>query len=379
MTTGNAEINILIIILFVLLVYHDKISMREKNKHRFLYRVLYFIMISLATDTIILYITNLGLFETTSIYNFLIIVNFVSMAISAYYWLIYIHNEVHQVNHCSTNKSILYSLPLIFWATLVLSSPFNHCVFFVDKTNQYTTGPFYFLKDIIIYGYILISALIAFAKYQKEKLHENQKPCLNLFIYSIILLLGKGIEMLFPWFQFAIFTIVISIVTLFLNKLKKEIFLDPLTQLYNRRQFHQCLVKNTKCIKEGKMFLVFFDINDFKIINDAFGHVEGDEALIIVSNVLKSVFSDSKAFLARYGGDEFAVILSKKEEKDILSYLKKVDYSLYEISKDLPYNLSLSMGYSIYGEDDATTIESLVQAADKKMYCNKHDKKNNLC
>ena len=377
MNTGITEINILGIILFILLIFHGKTVVQKQNNHIFFNRTIFFLIITLATEIILNFMTGTTSQGAKFIHYFLIMVYSFSTVISTYYWLIFVHNEVLHDIQCTFSCRILYILPLFFWAMVVLSSPFNHWIFFVDEKNQYIQGNFHFLQNLA-YGYILISAMISYVKYRIETILETRKLCFHLFIYSLLPLLGKIVEAIFPWIHTATIAIEISIIMLYLGNMKKEIFLDPLTQLYNRRQFQQYLIQNAKCAKKEKIFLIFFDINNFKVINDNFGHVEGDHALIMVAQVLKSVFSNSKAFLARYGGDEFAVILLK-EESEILSYLDKVESSLIEISKALPYTLSLSAGYSVYGEDDATTIESLIQAADKKMYYDKQEKKNDLC
>lgn len=378
MNTGIAEINILGIILFVLLIFHGKTAVPEQNSHKFFYAVLFFIIVTLTADTILLFMKETPLQGARFIHYFFLFIYGIATVVGAYYWLIFTHNEALPDIQCQPNVRKAYTLPLITWVFIALSSPYTHWIFIVDEKNCFTPGSFSYLQDIFIYGYIFASAFLAFIRYCKETILEQRKLCLHLFIYSMIPLLGKCVEVAFPGLNIATPTIVISIVMLYLSNLKKEIYLDPLTKLYNRRQFQLHLAQNTKLSKQGKIFLIFFDINNFKAINDKFGHVEGDKALIMVAQTLRVVFSDTNAYLSRYGGDEFAVILYK-EEKEVVSYLKQIDLSLIDISKELPYNLALSAGYSIYGEDDATTLESLVQAADRKMYCDKQKKKNSPC
>ena len=89
---------------------------------------------------------------------------------------------------------------------------------------------------------------------------------------------------------------------------------DYLTGLYNRRTFQEKF-NEVHEKKNYPMTLLMLDLNGLKLINDAFGHLKGDEALIGVSNVLKEQFKDH--FVARIGGDEFAGITTGLEISDI--------------------------------------------------------------
>ncbi|WMI80332.1 GGDEF domain-containing protein [Anaerotignum sp. MB30-C6] len=376
MNTGIAEINILGIILFVLLIFHGKTAVQEQNNHRFFYNVIFFIILTLAANTLQCFMKETTAQSAIWVHYFVIMVCSTSTALGGFYWFIFVFNEVQENPQCNSSSNLLFLLPLIIWTGVTLSSSFHHWIFYVDERNHYNQGDLYFLQNFMVYGYILASAMTSYARYRKENICEKRRIYLHLFIYSTIPLLGKALEMFFPWMRTTAPSIVISIVMLYLSMMKAEIFLDPLTKLYNRRQFQQHLLQHSNHIKSKNIFLIFFDINNFKRINDNFGHIEGDKALVIVAQILKNVFTDKNAFLARYGGDEFAVILSK-DEKEIVACLDQVEHALFEVSQCLPYKLSLSVGYSIYGEDNATTIESLVQAADKKMYCDKQERKNN--
>ncbi|MDD4842710.1 MAG: GGDEF domain-containing protein [Anaerotignum sp.] len=378
MNTGIVEINILGIILFILLMIDGKLSVQIQKNDTLFYRVIFFIILALAANTIFYYIAPLPSQRTNFFQYFIIMCHLISLEISAYYWLTFVFHELlEDVQHNPAIK-LLYFLPILFVAVMVLCSPFTHWIFYLNEKNQYIQGDLYFLQNFVVYGYILAGAMTAFLLYKKELVLEKQKMSIYLFLYSLLPLLGKEIDTLFPTVHIATATVIISIIMLYLCNLKKEVHLDPLTQLNNRRQCEQHLIQITKSSKNKIIFLIFFDINNFKRINDEFGHIEGDKALILIAQALKTVFSDTRAFIARYGGDEFAVIMAN-EDGDVISYLEKIDASLADISANLPYTLSLSVGYSVYGEDDATTIETLVQAADKKMYCDKQQKKKNLC
>lgn len=375
MNTGIAEMNILAFILFIVLLFDAKTTIQAQRNHKLFYKVIIFMIIALGAHTLLYFMGDPVFQGAKSLKYIIILTYFLSASLSAYDWLIFILHEIQPTMQRKTSSKFLYSLPLLLGAVLVLCSPFTHWIFFINEENQLVHGKLYSLQYFVIYGSIFTGTIVSFIKFQKEILLEKQKICFHLFLYSLLPLLGKGIEMLIPWFHATTPSIIISVIMFYVDRMKREISLDSLTQLNNRRQFERYLIEITKHSLDKKVSLIFFDINNFKSINDTFGHTEGDKALIAVAQVLKSVFSNTKAFLARYGGDEFAVIL-RNDENEVRSSLEKIDASLAALSAHSPYTLSLSAGYSIYGEENATTIETLIQAADKKMYYDKQEKKS---
>lgn len=377
MNTGMIELNILGIILFALLIFHGKTAIQQQQSLRFFYAVLFFLILMLVAKTLLSFVRETNSDSLIFIHHFLLITYALFSIVSAFCWLVFVHETVCGAIHSRVFFQLSSSLPLLIWCMLFFCAPLSHLVFVVNQNNQSIQGSLQSILAIIVYTYIFISALIAFIQYKKTTSLEKRNLCFHLFFCALLPLLGKGMELIFPFLNTAIPSVLSAMLLLSLHILKNEILLDPLTQLYNRRKFQNYLIQNAKRLKQENLFLIFFDINHFKSINDNFGHIEGDNALILVAQTLRTTFSDTKAFLARYGGDEFVIILPKNEE-EVLSYLNKVDLALEELSKNLPYILSLSVGYSIYGEDNKTTIEGLVQAADKKMYRDKQKKKNSI-
>jgi diguanylate cyclase (GGDEF)-like protein len=154
---------------------------------------------------------------------------------------------------------------------------------------------------------------------------------------------------------------------------------DPLTGLPNRRLLFELLQKTFEIAHRNgtKVGVIYIDLDNFKPINDQFGHFAGDHALVAVAERLKAMLRASDT-VARVGGDEFVAVLgSAKGRKDIALAARKIlDECAEPFSiEGLPYKVSLSMGIAIY-PDDGDTIERVVSAADAAMYRIKHDTKN---
>jgi diguanylate cyclase (GGDEF)-like protein/PAS domain S-box-containing protein len=113
--------------------------------------------------------------------------------------------------------------------------------------------------------------------------------------------------------------------------------------------------------------LLFIDLDKFKIINDTKGHAFGDQVLVEVSLRLKQSIRNSDT-VARIGGDEFVILLENMIDKTIMDTISRP----FKIN-DEKLTVSCSIGVSIY-PDDGITTDSLIAAADKAMYNNKHKK-----
>jgi diguanylate cyclase (GGDEF)-like protein/PAS domain S-box-containing protein len=164
------------------------------------------------------------------------------------------------------------------------------------------------------------------------------------------------------------------------EKLRTLSLVDELTGLYNRRGFLTLAEQELKManrLKRG-MFLLFTDLDDLKGINDQYGHLEGDRALLAVATVIKETFRDPD-IIARIGGDEFVVLAiegTSESSDDHLRIRLNRNLGLFNAQSEKPYSLSLSMGVVRYDPDQPPSVEGLIAEADKRMYEEKGWKKD---
>lgn len=148
------------------------------------------------------------------------------------------------------------------------------------------------------------------------------------------------------------------------------ITIDALTQVNNRYQLEKyikALFAEYDPSDGEKIYLAISDLNKFKSINDTFGHKEGDRALVIVANAMKTACGWTQAFLARYGGDEFVIIVKSEADGTIRDICRRVDEILAKASEELPYVLSTSFGIAEY-DDPSESFEKLFRRADDELY-----------
>ncbi len=154
--------------------------------------------------------------------------------------------------------------------------------------------------------------------------------------------------------------------------------LDELTAISNRRGFvslgQHAL---SMCRRHGqKASLILFDLDEFKPINDTFGHAEGDRALIAFANIMRAEFRESDVF-ARIGGDEFVALLTGTGEDKLKEVLARFESTIKQYNDEAQrgYDLKYSVGYVIRPLEGEENIEQLMAQADELMYEQKKNSK----
>jgi len=150
---------------------------------------------------------------------------------------------------------------------------------------------------------------------------------------------------------------------------------DPLTGVTNRTvmddRLHHAMDRAQRA--KSKIVLYFIDLNDFKQINDRYGHEAGDKMLIGIASALRMCLRNSDT-ISRFGGDEFVIIVEDIESDDhIQSILSAIEFAINEpiiIDDETSLTAKASIGIALY-PDDATDSDSLIKAADHAMYVRK--------
>ena len=151
-----------------------------------------------------------------------------------------------------------------------------------------------------------------------------------------------------------------------------------LTQVYNRSGFFYYAKSLRKNIRDcgRKEFLLFFDLDGLKRINDLQGHEYGDRCIREMADVLRATV-DTNDLIMRYGGDEFVVFGVCDTEEDVRKLEEKIDIEIGKRNqrKNRTYQLSVSIGHSIHDYYEMEDMNGLIEQADKEMYEEKRKKK----
>jgi len=147
------------------------------------------------------------------------------------------------------------------------------------------------------------------------------------------------------------------------KKLYHGVSKDPLTGLYNRRCFYDRIDYEIEKMKRTKLPLSFalIDIDNFKTINDTYGHLEGDKVLVELARIFKTQ-ARSGDTIVRWGGEEFAMILPETDKSGVLAFAERIR-KLVEFS-NCKYKITVCIGITtVYQEHDAEKIMSVVDRA----------------
>lgn len=160
---------------------------------------------------------------------------------------------------------------------------------------------------------------------------------------------------------------------------------DALTGVANRRYFDEVLDKEWKRAlrNHNPLTLIMVDIDCFKLYNDYYGHLEGDECIRMVAQTLKDMMSRPMDLVARYGGEEFAILLPDTNENAIIlaEQCRKVveqQRMPHAASKVSPY-VSISLGMCTLSPDQETDMSELIRKADRALYKAKESGRNRVC
>ena len=162
-----------------------------------------------------------------------------------------------------------------------------------------------------------------------------------------------------------------------MNRKFKELYVvDQMTGLYNRFGYASLSGKMFAKYK-GRVYIVYIDIDNLKLMNDEYGHEVGDKAIIGMADCIKQVF-DGDTICVRMGGDEFLVMCEYKDEESLENSEKELAEKMKEFSdkSELPIALEASIGHSFNNKRiKSTELGRMLKAADNKMYAAKKKKK----
>jgi diguanylate cyclase (GGDEF)-like protein len=171
-----------------------------------------------------------------------------------------------------------------------------------------------------------------------------------------------------------------------IKRLKEANFIDETTGIHNKRYLQIRLKEEyARARRHGiSLSTVFIDLDDFKAVNDTYGHVVGDRLLREVASILKGLCRSEDA-LVRFGGEEFVVLMSDTEGREAVTLAERIRKKISNrpfFCEGVKISLTVSIGVSSLHGDDFEYVnnpEALIDTADRAMYAVKRSGKNNTC
>lgn len=289
--------------------------------------------------------------------------------VAAILWILYVDFQVHHDG--DRIKKINYLLLIIFLINAAMSVISLHTgwYFSIDAQNLYHRGDYYWVHVAICFGMLIYSAIIiSLNKKLIKRTHFN-----SMLLFILLPMVGATIQALHYGYSLAWIGMMLSLLIIYWNIQLHGMNTDYLTGIFNRRQLDNYIKDRIRNSTEGKSFsAVLIDVNEFKNINDQFGHDVGDEALKISADIVrKSVRRDD--FVARYGGDEFFVILDINSRELLERAVARIRSNAEKFNTEgqKPYKLSFSIGYDLYDWQSSMKSSDFMKHIDTIMYNDK--------
>lgn len=249
---------------------------------------------------------------------------------------------------------------------LVTVSLFNGAVFYFDEARVYRRGPLFPVCVAILMMIVVLYEVFILA----NRKHIERKSAPTLIFFPFPPVITGILQVTFQNLPFAFSGMTLSLLILFIYTQSRNMDIDYLTGAYNRRKLDFYLQEKIRAATAERTFsAIMLDLDHFKEINDTCGHGAGDVALEGAANLLKKCFR-SEDFVARYGGDEFCVVLNISERKNLeaaVAHLKK-KLQEYNAQHRRSFSLGFSIGYSVYDVRSGMDVKQFQEEIDRLMY-----------
>lgn len=282
-------------------------------------------------------------------------------SIIGYCWCLFVEYHIHRNFKRIKKKSRILAVPLIIATILIFINLLGTGIIFdISKENVYTRGPMNFILYIFVFVYYIESIYTV----QKAKNDSILVEFFPIYFFIIPCMIGTMIQGFFFGISTIWLCVAIAFIIVYIEIQISISFIDDLSGLYNRKYMNHYLNK-LQNNKAKHVYGFLMDINDFKTINDIYGHLKGDQAIIQFGKILQhSIDKDSVAI--RMGGDEFVIFAILKSNEEALALKKHIEQNVRQFNTNStePFHLSFSIGIAKYNGN----IDTFLSAMDDSMY-----------
>lgn len=296
-----------------------------------------------------------------------------------YLWALYVESALSTDLKAANKRILVATIPLILF---ILALGFNleyGFVFTIDEQNVYHRANGFYVYAFFSYAYLIYGSIRSLIKARGASWVDDRRRYYTMAFFAVLPSLGGFIQLFFYGVSLNWILASVSILLVYIDTQNRQISTDPLTSLNNRRELSKYLLREADDREQHnkRLTLIMMDVDGFKQINDTYGHFYGDGVLVAVSEILKSSCKNTAAFLARYGGDEFCIVLPANAEVDAEEIIARVQASvkLWNETHRQMSPIGLSVGFAEWDAQSDVTYETLLARADKRMYEVKNAKK----
>jgi diguanylate cyclase (GGDEF)-like protein len=383
--TLDGSIIAIIILLIILMLVYDRAKYLLKQFRVYTYLV-YIILSLLIIDLLTWHFDGkAGLYNLICSYitnSLLFILQPVAPSLYSAYIYKLIQYEEDGFKKLTIIANLLFSINLL----LLLISFKTGWYFYIDSENVYHRGDLFYIHELLCLILFLYSVFVIF----KNRGKLEKKNFSTLLLFYLPVMAGIIIQALYFGYSAVFIGTAMSLLLVYINIQSKGIYTDYLTEVYNRRYMDDYLNSRIRSFQKDTarkphkkrtkhLAAIMIDIDEFKLINDNFGHEVGDMALKDVTSIIKKSIRHEDV-IARMGGDEFIVIMEidfnepQTALENIVTDIRN-NTEAYNNDNALPYAIYLTFGYSLYDAESNMTAGEYLNQIDMLMYLNKKDKK----
>ena len=370
--TGNLEISIFEFIVMTIVLYNQIMYIPQNSKYK---RVVVELSTSLSLmifgNGVLSCVNGTNFFGSYYINYVFTVIYFLLNGLVPLLWFKY----MYIFYDTSPKKSIsqITAIPYLLYLILIFINCFTDILFSINSNNQYQREDGFWLIVILNMTYILASVVVIILAITRNRGFRSEGK--HILLGMLLVALGIVLQLYFWEDSFILLTFLLFMLIVFLRFQNLEMLVDPLTGLGNSRRM-QLYIDKLSRKRKGEFSAIVFDIDDFKDINDLYGHIYGDRVLIVISKILEKSAGNKKITCIRYGGDEFIVITPKEEVNEFIAKFKKL-LSEFNDHKEFPSKIDVSIGVSEFTVNSEINMEYIINTADKLMYEKKKLKKRN--
>ena len=263
-------------------------------------------------------------------------------------------------------------IPAFITTILIISNLWTGLVFTFSPEGYFVHEVLYLPTLALDAMYLLAVAVVAAVSAARTRTAFRRHADMALSGSVLLIILYIVVDSFFQKASILPAAVFAVIVVIFLLMQESNINSDALTGMNNRRKADEYLSEQLTHVSPAHpLYLYLGDLNNFKKINDTYGHIEGDEALICCSQALKRTIGKYSGFAARFGGDEFLMACHTDKtafsESDPEALIKDLSALLTELSRDKPYQLAMTVGY-VECTDPSVSLSERIKQADQMLY-----------
>jgi diguanylate cyclase (GGDEF)-like protein len=288
-------------------------------------------------------------------------------------WLLYAYSQVDDAVRKIRLWLYLASLLIAANAILLILTQFFGWFYTIGAENIYRRGPLYWFPVSVTA--VLAAAAFILVIINRKKI--ERRSFFSLLLFPVPPLACVALQIIHYGTSLILNGAALSILIAFVTIQNERMNTDYLTGVYNRKGLEAYIRQKINSSTDSRTFsAILLDLDDFKSINDTFGHHVGDHVLTVSCSLLKSCLR-SNDFIARYGGDEFYIILNISDSEELAAVVFRIRSCISrfnDISKQ-PFKIGFSMGYAVYDVRSRMSTQEFHKQLDSLMYADKRSGK----